>query len=296
MGRGRHVCGLQGGRKLLLVRGITRPNNPARNLDTNPKPTRYYRATRTAPKRFHNDLDAGAFVYSSNGVRWIADLGSDNYALPGYFGGGRYQWYRKNSRGHNVLQVNASIHDGASCVGSDLERAPATWLAAFSTATPASARVFPAPEGHPLSACALQPGDAVCAVSNMTGAFALQGVASATRTLSLDAATRSVLTVADRWVLRSGDDAPPSATAAIHSFAGNVSLAADGRSAVLSQGGFAVSVRLGTGSPCVAGAVTWAVTAVRLAPPQEPTDGLSRIDITVDPRQCGGLDVVIGPA
>jgi hypothetical protein len=186
------------------------------------------------------------------------------------------------------------VHDGSSCVGSDLARAPATWLAAFSSATPSSARVFPAPAGHPLAACALQPGDAVCAVANLTGAFALQGVASATRTLTLDAASRSVLTVADRWALRGGAAAPPSATAALHTFAA-VALAPDGRSAVLTLGGAAVTVRVSAASPCAARAVTLAVTAVRLAPPQEPTEGLSRIDVTVDPRACGGIDVVIGP-
>lgn len=245
---------------------------------------------------FHNDLDAGSFSYSSGGVRWASELGSDNYGLPGYFGRDRFQWYRKNSRGHNTLQFNNTVHDGASCVGSDLERAPATWLSAFATAAPASARVFPAPAAHPLSACALQPGDAVCAVANLTGAFSAQGVAAATRTLSLDAASRSVLTVSDRWVLDAGAAAPPSATAAIHTFVTNVTLAADGRSALLRQDGLAVAVRVGAASPCPAAAVTWAVVAVRLAPPQDPTEGLSRVDITVDPRACAGLDVVIGPA
>jgi hypothetical protein len=54
------------------------------------------------------DLDAGQFVYSAAGQRWIADLGPDNYALPGYFGPleGRYQYYRKNSHGHNVLSFD----------------------------------------------------------------------------------------------------------------------------------------------------------------------------------------------
>ena len=51
------------------------------------------------------DLDAGQFVYSAVGQRWIADLGADNYGLPGYFGRARarYKYYRKSSLGHNVL-------------------------------------------------------------------------------------------------------------------------------------------------------------------------------------------------
>jgi hypothetical protein len=243
---------------------------------------------------FHGDLDAGSFVYTSHGVRWISDLGADNYGLPGYFGGGRYDWYRKNSRGHNTLQFNDSVHDALSCVGSDLSQAPATFLSAFSSTSP-SARVFPAPSEHALGACPLTATEAVCAVANMTGAFALQGVASAARTLTLDAASRRVLTIADRWVLAAGAGAqPPKATAALHTFA-NVTLAGDGLSALLRQGDLAVSVSIGSASPCARSGVTLALNAVRLIPPQDPTEGLTRIDISVDPRTCAGIDVIIAP-
>lgn len=53
----------------------------------------------------HGDLDAGQFVFSAGGQRWAADLGSDNYGLPGYFGplDKRFSYYRKSSFGHNVL-------------------------------------------------------------------------------------------------------------------------------------------------------------------------------------------------
>jgi hypothetical protein len=242
---------------------------------------------------FHGDLDAGSFVYTSQGVRWISDLGSDNYGLPGYFGGGRFNWYRKNSRGHNTLQFNNSVHDGASCVGNDLSHAPATFLSAFSSASP-SARVFPAPSEHPLSACPLTTAEAVCAVANMTGAFALQGVASATRTLTLDAASRRVLTIADRWELGAGGQ-PPIATAALHTYVANVTLAGDKLSALMRQGDLAVSVSIGPASPCAQSGVTLTLNTVRLEPPQDPTEGLTRIDISVDPRTCTGLDVVIAP-
>ena len=246
---------------------------------------------------FHNDLDAGSFVYTWRGVRWISDLGSDNYGLPGYFGGGRYNWYRKNSRGHNTLQFNDSVHDGASCVGNDLSLAPATFMSAFASTSP-NARIFPAPSAHPLEACPLAPTEAVCAVANLTGAFALQGVVSAARTLSLDAASRSVLTIADRWVLKAGsaNTQPPIVTAALHTFA-NVTLAADGMSVRLQQDDStaSVTVSIGSASPCVGSGVTWTLNAVRLEPPQNPTLGLTRIDISLDPRTCKGIDVVIAP-
>ena len=242
----------------------------------------------------HGDLDAGSFVYNWGGVRWFSELGSDNYGLPGYFGGGRFQWYRKNSRGHNTLQFNDSIHDSHACVaGTGDASAPASWMAAFSSSA-ASARVFPAPAEHPLQPCPLQQ-QAVCAVSDMGGAFSLQGVAAANRTLALDAAARSALLVSDRWTLRGAGGAPPppSATASLHTFAAAVSLDADGQGVLLQQGGLAVRARLGPRSPCAA--ATWALTQVRLAAPQNPTEGLTRVDVTVDPRVCGGLDVLISP-
>ena len=53
----------------------------------------------------HSHLDQGSFVLESQGERFADDLGSDVYELPGYFGGGRFDYYRLNSFGHNVLIV-----------------------------------------------------------------------------------------------------------------------------------------------------------------------------------------------
>jgi hypothetical protein len=244
----------------------------------------------------HGDLDAGSFVYSWGGTRWVSELGADNYGLPGYFGGQRYGYYRKSSRGHNTLQFNGSIHDSHACVaGTGDASAPASWMAAFASSA-ASARVFPAPAGRPLAPCPLQQ-QAVCAVSNMTGAFAAQGLLAASRSLSLDAAARSALLVSDRWTLRSaGGAAPPppsTATASLHTFASAVTLDADGQGVLLQQEGRAVRARLGPASPCTE--AVWSLTQVRLPAPQDPTDGLTRVDVTVDPRACSGLDVLISP-
>lgn len=62
----------------------------------------------------HQDLDHGHFVYDTRGFRWFCDLGSESYALPNMFlpfgngteehpQTGRYQYYRKATRGHNTL-------------------------------------------------------------------------------------------------------------------------------------------------------------------------------------------------
>jgi len=54
----------------------------------------------------HGHLDLGNFEMDALGVRWVRDLGSDNYNLPGYWdskrGGVRWSYYRLNSKSHSV--------------------------------------------------------------------------------------------------------------------------------------------------------------------------------------------------
>ena len=50
----------------------------------------------------HAHLDLGQFVLDALGVRWVTDLGSDDYDLPGYFGKQRWSYYRLNSQSHGV--------------------------------------------------------------------------------------------------------------------------------------------------------------------------------------------------
>ena len=54
----------------------------------------------------HGHLDAGSFVYEAGGVRWFHDLGADNYNLPGYFHGDRWQYFRLQNRSHNTLVID----------------------------------------------------------------------------------------------------------------------------------------------------------------------------------------------
>lgn len=55
----------------------------------------------------HGNLDAGTFVLDALGQRWALDLGSDNYALPGYFSEPqRWTYYRLRAEGQNTLVIN----------------------------------------------------------------------------------------------------------------------------------------------------------------------------------------------
>jgi hypothetical protein len=64
-------------------------------------------------KANHSHLDLGSFVFDAAGVRWAADLGADDYNLPGYFSslpgystGPRWNYYRLRAEGHNTLVIN----------------------------------------------------------------------------------------------------------------------------------------------------------------------------------------------
>jgi hypothetical protein len=61
----------------------------------------------------HAHLDLGSFVLDMNGERFASDLGRDSYDLPGYFdlseGGGRWEYFRLNTKSHNTLILNHDI-------------------------------------------------------------------------------------------------------------------------------------------------------------------------------------------
>ena len=57
-------------------------------------------------KANHSHLDLGSFVLDALGKRWASDLGADDYNLPGYFGGQRWNLYRLRAEGHNTLLIN----------------------------------------------------------------------------------------------------------------------------------------------------------------------------------------------
>ncbi len=59
----------------------------------------------------HGHMDVGSFVYDVRGIRWIEDLGSDNYNMPGYFGKQRWDYYRLQNRSHNTLEINGKLQN-----------------------------------------------------------------------------------------------------------------------------------------------------------------------------------------
>jgi len=63
----------------------------------------------------HGHLDLGNFELDALGVRWVRDLGSDNYNLPGYWdkqkGGKRWSYYRLRSASHNVPMLGGKDQD-----------------------------------------------------------------------------------------------------------------------------------------------------------------------------------------
>jgi len=63
----------------------------------------------------HSHLDLGNFELDALGVRWVRDLGSDNYNLPGYWddkrGGKRWSYYRLNSKSHSIPLLGGEDQD-----------------------------------------------------------------------------------------------------------------------------------------------------------------------------------------
>ncbi|MCX6955192.1 MAG: heparinase II/III family protein [Verrucomicrobia bacterium] len=65
----------------------------------------------------HSHLDLGSFVLDADGVRWAADLGPDDYNLPGYFDhkagtkAPRWKYYRLNNRSHNTLTPGDALQE-----------------------------------------------------------------------------------------------------------------------------------------------------------------------------------------
>jgi len=70
----------------------------------------------------HGHLDIGSFIYEVNGVRWAVDLGIDDYNLPGYFGGQRWDYFRLNTRSHNTLLIgDKNQNPAADCKIGDFQ-------------------------------------------------------------------------------------------------------------------------------------------------------------------------------
>lgn len=56
----------------------------------------------------HGNIDSGNFIYDNLGIRWIKDLGSDQYNVYGYFSNTyRYRYYRLGAEGSNVMLLTS---------------------------------------------------------------------------------------------------------------------------------------------------------------------------------------------
>lgn len=66
------------------------------------------------PAASHGHMDVGSFVYDAHGLRWICDLGSDNYNLPSYFGSKRWDYFRLQNPSHHTLEINGKLQNAQS--------------------------------------------------------------------------------------------------------------------------------------------------------------------------------------
>jgi hypothetical protein len=76
----------------------------------------------------HAQADAGTFIVDGARHRWVVDMGSDDYDLPGYFdhgadgrSGRRWRYYRSQAAGHNTLTIGGRDqipNSPASIIGS----------------------------------------------------------------------------------------------------------------------------------------------------------------------------------
>jgi hypothetical protein len=66
------------------------------------------------PAASHGHMDVGSFVFDAHGQRWVHDLGSDDYNMPGYFGGQRWDYFRLNSLSHNTLVIDGKLQNPKS--------------------------------------------------------------------------------------------------------------------------------------------------------------------------------------
>ena len=145
----------------------------------------------------HAHLDLGSFVLDADGVRWAANLGYDNYNLPGYFGDKRWTYFRLNNHSQNTVTPGDRLQDPKAIA--PIVAFGSSPLRAFAVADLTSA----------------YPGEA---------ARMLRGVAliDRTRVLVEDELTQARASVPIRWAM---------VTAA------RISLSGDGRIATLMQDG-----------------------------------------------------------
>ncbi|ULL18845.1 DUF4962 domain-containing protein [Paenibacillus sp. H1-7] len=167
----------------------------------------------------HAHSDVGNFVFEAEGVQWAIDLGSDDYNLPNYFDydNQRFKYYRLMPEGHNTLVLNP---DGTF----EQDQYSFNRIERYDSK----------PRGG-------------LAVVDMTPAYA-KNAASAKRGL-LFGSDRKALTVQDEIHAK----LPSTIWWFMHTKA-DISIAADGKSAVLTQDGKRLGVTMSFSGQAPAGA------------------------------------------
>ena len=161
----------------------------------------------------HGDLDIGTFIFESQGVRWVEDLGKSDYNSEDYFngliGGGRWKNYRKRAEGHNTLVINPGMAEE---------------------------------DQYPFARAGFSSFENDTAVLDMTQAYLRNGVASVTREFAMLPGFAGIR-ITDTVKCKMDSD--------IYWFAhtmAEIELAEDGKSAVLRKDGKTVTALLNEGS------------------------------------------------
>ncbi len=205
----------------------------------------------------HAHADTGNFVFEAGGVQWAIDLGSDDYNLPNYFDytNQRFTYYRLMPEGHNTLVINPDgTFEQDQYAFSRIERYDSK------------------PSGG-------------LAIVDMTPAYA-KNVTSAKRGL-LFASNRSTMTVQDEIRAK----APSTVWWFMHTKA-DIEVAADGKSAVLTQDGKRLGVTMSFSGQAPAGASFKVMDAKPLPGSpnpagQDPNTGIRKLAI----EMIGALDL-----
>lgn len=272
----------------------------------------------------HGHMDVGSFVLDSQGARFIIDNGHDTYDLQGYFGKQRFNYYRLSAQGHNVITLGgmeqSRLGNGSVVAFSDKEDPGAKVLpngvlgvvnstnayqrqgvtstlrgAALSTVStsagserihivrdemvPVSGASHPYDQGcdgwECVSIGAIGPAVSwhahTLATATPVAGIPLQGTATDMAVLRLEQHSE-----APAW------SSPRTATAFMDGPVNMNSTQGDMRTLYLGLWVDAPALTAGS-SP-----LAWNVTALHLLPPQDPSDGISRIEVSFDPAGVVG--------
>ena len=73
----------------------------------------YLSAKGADPDMAHQQLDGGSFILETDGISWIEDLGSENYALPGFweYYGRRWNYFLNTNLSHNTINIDGKLQN-----------------------------------------------------------------------------------------------------------------------------------------------------------------------------------------